>query len=208
MKSFWWYLTGSFWRPARVFRHLQTEPKRLAKGLKAILLIGVLYTFTVAALAAGGALISAPAFLPISLDNYYFWEIFFALPVLVLAWILAAVFARILGSRRGSRGQFRNGLATLGFAFAVPQFLMWIVETTFAVLLLLGMTQEEFMELSAQPGTWQTLVIGYQVLAVVWMLALTVVAVGISQRLRWWKAMIAGLLTTALFLTVMIIIIR
>jgi len=208
MKSFWWYLAGTFWRPVCAFRALQTDPKKLAKGLKAILLIGVLHTLTVGALAAGGALVPAPAFLPISPDNYFFWEIFFALPVLILAWFLAAVIARLLGSRKGSGGQFRNGLSMLGFAFAVPQFPTWIIETAFAVLLNLGMTQEEFMELSAQPGPWQTLVIGCQVLAVVWMLGLTILAVGISQKLKGGQAVAVGFLTTVLFLTIIIIFIR
>lgn len=208
MKSFWRYVAGTFVRPVRTFRSLRADPKRHARGCQAILLIGILYACTAAGLAAAGALITAPAFIPLSPENYYFWEIFFALPVALLGWIMAAAFAQILSRGKGGGGTFKSLLGTLGFALAVPQFLTWIAETAFAVLLLLGMRQAEFMELSAQPGILQTLFIGYHAVAAAWMLALVIAAVGVSQRLRWWLAGMIGILTAAFFATVIIIFIR
>jgi len=208
MKSFWRYLGGTVVKPVGTFQALQADPKRVSKSFKAILLIGILYTITVVMLAAGGALITAPAFITLSPENYYFWEMFFAFPVVAMGWILAAGFAQLLSKWGKGSGTFEGTLAALGFAVTVPQFVTWITETVFAVLLLLGMKQEEFMELSARPGFWQTFVVAYQVLAVVWMFFLITFAVGISQKLKWWKAILVGLLTTALFMTEMIIFIR
>jgi hypothetical protein len=187
---------------------LQDDPKQISKGFKAILLISVLYTITVALLAAGGALIMAPAFINLSPENYYFWEIFFAMPVTILGWILAAGFARILSKGAKGSGTYEGTLAAFGFAVAVPMFVTWIMETVFAIVLLLGTKQEEFMALSAQPGFWQYFVFAYQAVAVLWMLVLVMIGVGVSQKLRWWKAAIIGLLTTILFMVIMIIFIR
>lgn len=208
MKSFWGYFGGVIIRPGRTFQALQSDPKMISSGFKAILLIGLLYSLTVAVLAAGGALITAPAVIAISAENYYFFEMFFALPVVAAGWILAAGFARLLGNVGKWSGSFEGTLAALGFAVAVPMFVTWIPETVFAALLLLGMTQEEFMDLMAQPGFFQIFGWAYQIAAVAWMLVLIMIAVGISQKLKWWRAVLVGLLTTVLFMTVMLIFIR
>jgi hypothetical protein len=50
----------------------------------------VLYTLTVTGFAATHADISSPAWIAIPRESYYFWEIFFAIPVYLAAWILAA----------------------------------------------------------------------------------------------------------------------
>lgn len=208
MKSLWRYLGGTLFHPGRTFQALQSDPKMVSKGFKAILLIGILYTLTVAMLAAGGALITAPAVIAISAENYYFFEMFFALPVVAAGWILAAGFARLLSKSGKGSGSFEGTLAALGFAVTVPMFVTWIPETIFAALLLLGMTQEEFMDLMAQPGFFQIFGWAYQIAAVAWMLVLVMIAVGISQKLKWGRAVLVGLLTTVLFMTVMLIFIR
>jgi hypothetical protein len=208
MKSFWRCLGGTIVSPGRTFQALQADPKKISKGFRAVLLIGVLYTGTVAMLAAGGALITAPAVIAISAQNYYFFEIFFALPVSLAGWILAAGFARLLGIWGRGGGSFEGTLAALGFAVTVPMLVTWIPETIFAVLLLLGMTQEEFMELMARPGFLQIFGWAYQVVAVLWMAVLVVLAVGISQKLKPFRAVLIGFLTLVLFMAVMLIFIR
>ncbi|MDP2914895.1 MAG: YIP1 family protein [Candidatus Aminicenantes bacterium] len=208
MKSLWRYLGGTITSPVRTFQTLRSDPKKISKGFKAILLMGVLYTVTVALLTAGGALITAPAVISISSENYYFFEIFFALPVVAAGWILAAGFARLLSRWGRGDGTFEDTLAALGFAMTVPMFVTWIPETVFAVLLLLGMKQEEFMELLEQPGFLQIFAFSSQIVAVVWMLVLIMIAVGVSQKLKWGRAVLVGFLTTVLFMAVMLIFIR
>lgn len=133
---------------------------------------------------------------------------FFAAPVVLMGWILAAGFGHLLSRWGKGAGTFEGTLATLGFAVAVPQLLTWIPETIFVIFLLLGMKQEEFMERTAQPGFWQTFVIAYQVAAVLWMLILVITAIITSQKMRWWRTLLVGLLTTAVFMAVMLIFIR
>lgn len=202
------YLGGTVIRPGRTFAALQDDPRRVAKGLAAMLFVGGLYTITVAMLAAGGAVITAPAVLVLSPENYYFFEMFFACPVFLLGWIMAAGFARLVSGAKPDRGSFEGLLAALGFALSVPCFVTWVTETVFAVLLLLGMSQKEFMDLTAQPGFWQIFGIAYQLVAVLWMLVLAVVAVRVSQKTGGLRAVLIGFLTTVLFMAMMLVFIR
>ena len=208
MKSFWGYFLGTIFKPRATFRTLLADPKHVSKSFKAVLFVGILYTITVACFAASGALISAPAFINLQPENYYFWEMFFAAPVVFLGWILAAGFGHLLSRWGKGAGTFEGTLAALGFAVTVPQLATWIPETIFVVFLLFGMKQEEFMERTAQPGFWQTFVIAYQAVAVLWMLLLVITAIIASQKMRWWRTLLVGLLTTAVFMAVMIIFIR
>jgi len=208
MKSFWGYFLGTIFKPRATFRTLLADPKHVSKSFKAVLFVGILYTITVACFAASGALISAPAFINLQPENYYFWEMFFAAPVVFLGWILAAGFGHLLSRWGKGAGTYEGTLAALGFAVTVPQLATWIPETIFVVFLLFGMKQEEFMERTAQPGFWQTFVIAYQVIAVLWMLILVITAVIVSQKMRWWRSLLIGLLTTAVFMAGMVIFIR
>jgi hypothetical protein len=208
MKSFWGYFLGTIFKPRATFRTLLEDPKHVSKSFKAVLFIGILYTITVACFAVSGALISAPAFINLQPENYYFWEMFFAAPVVFLGWILAAGFGHLLSRWGKGAGTFEGTLAALGFAVTVPQLATWIPETIFVVFLLFGMKREAFMERTAQPGFWQTFVIAYQAVAVLWMLILVITAIIASQKMRWWRNLLVGLLTTAVFIAVMIIFIR
>jgi len=208
MKSFWGYFVGAIIKPRATFLTLVIDPKQVSKGVKALLFMGILYTITVACFAGSGALIVAPAFINLSPENYYFWEMFFAIPVVFIGWILAAGFGHLLSKGGKGRGTFEGTLACLGFAVTVPQLATWIPETIFAICLLSGMKQTEMMERTAQPGFWQTFVIAYQVVAVLWMLILVITAIITTQKMRWWRSLLVGLLTTALFMAMMLIFIR
>lgn len=208
MKSFWGYFIGTIFKPRATFRTLLADPKQVSKGFKAVLFMGILYTLTVAGFAASGALITAPAFINLWPENYYFWEMFFAAPVVFMGWILAAGFGHLLSQAGKGSGSFEGTLAGLGFAVTVPQLATWIPETIFAIFLLSGMKQEEMMERTAQPGFWQSFAIAYQAVAILWMLILVITALITGQKMRWWRSLLIGLLTTALFMAVMIIFIR
>ena len=208
MKSSWGYLGGTVVSPVRTFQTLRSDPKKVSKGFKVIFLMGVLYAVTAALLAGGGALITAPALLAVSAENYYFVEMFFALPIVTAGWILAAGWVSLVSHSGRSEGTFEDAAAALGFALAVPMFFIWIPETVFAVLLLLGMRQEEFMDLTARTGFLTIFGWAYHIVAAAWMLALIILAVGIGQRLSWWKAVVVGISTTVLFIAVLLLFIR
>lgn len=209
MKTFWWYLGGTIVKPRSTFTLLNMDPKGLQQGTWAILFMGVLYTLTVAGLAAAGADISAPAWLTIPKEDYYFWQIFFAMPVILLDWILASGFIQLLSRGFHGQGSFEKNLAATGFSLMVPMLVTWIPETVGAILFLTGtITQKEWMEAISRLGFWKVFADLYQYVAIGWMLLLTPLAIAIVQKIRWWQAILIGILTLGMFMTLMLVFIR
>jgi hypothetical protein len=208
MASVLTYFGRALVRPRRTFERLQTEPKTFAKGLRVMILIGFFYTLTAMALAAAGALLPAPAFLPLASPNYYFYEIFFAAPTFILAWILSAGAASLFSLAVGGKGPFKGTASALAYAFALPAFLMWLPQSVFTGFLLLGMSQEEFMSYTAAPGPWRTGAWIYQGLALLLLVSRAVKAVGVGRKLAFVPALIVGLLAALIFGAVVGICIR
>ena len=209
MTHLWGYLGGVIVRPRSTFERLLADPRQLAHGTRAVLLVGALYTLTVAGLAIADAEIVTPAWVAVPEEDYYFWEIFFAAPVTLMGWLLAASLVQVLSQPFKGGGTFESGLAALGFALAIPMFVTWIPETIGTVLFLLGvMTQEEWWGVIARPGFWKVFAEVYQFVALAWYLALFTVAAKVVQQLRWWQAGIIGTLTVAIVGFYMLIFIR
>jgi hypothetical protein len=208
MAGLWGYLGGTVIRPKLTFDRLRNDPRQIALGFKAMLFIGILYTATVAAFAVAGALPAATPFLRIAEPNYYFYEIFFALPVFLAGWVLAAGFAVLAAGKGRDGGTFEDTLAAFGFAIAIPSLVTWLPETIFAGYLLSGGSQVEFMDRAAEPGFWQAFVWGYQIAFFVWMTALVAIALAASRRVRRPRAVLAAILTAVVFMAFEIVFIR
>jgi len=207
MKSFIRYFSGTVVRPFSTLASLQSDPKGFAKGFRAIFFPAVLFTITSGLLAVGGAILPAPAVLPLGGVNYYFYQIFFALPVILAGWAVASAAARLFGRWRKGRGTLRGTLAALGFAFGLPALAAWTGQAVFAGLILAGMSQEEFMELTAGPGPLRTIAFAGQAFVVAWMLLLSIAAVRAGLRIRW-KAIPVGVLAAAIFLAAVLVCLR
>jgi len=209
MGQFWSYLGGTIIKPRSTFNRLLADPEQLTHSIRAILLIGVLYTLTVIGLAIVGADISEPAWIAIPAEQYYFWQIFFQIPVFVLGWILAAGLAQLMSKAFKGSGTFEGTFAVLGFALTIPSFVAWIPETIVTTLFLSGtMSQQEWIAIISRPGFWQVFTMAYQVVALAWFLTLFPVAIAAAQKLRWWQAAIIGILTVAIVGLVTLIFIR
>jgi hypothetical protein len=198
---------GTIVRPRRTFRALSSGPRPLAAGIKAVLTAGCLYALAAAGLAVAGALVTAPPVLKVDPENYYFWEMIFALPVFAAAWLTAGIIGGLAGAR-GGRGVFKGFLGSLGLALAVPSLLAWIPQAVLAVLLLLGRKQADVMEWTAHPGPAQMIILGCQVLAVIWMFILTASAAGATRKLGRGRAAAIGAGTALVFLLFILVFIR
>lgn len=202
------YALGAAVRPGRTFPQLRAEPKPLRKTVWMVLLTGVLYALTAAGFGLAGSLPMVPLFIPLAPENYHFWEMAFILPLVVIGWLLVSAAAKALGWVLGGKGSFRATAASLALAWSIPLLFVWLFETAIAVLMLLGLGQREFVDLVSAPGPWQAVFLGYHVLGAVWLWWLNMRALASVQTLRWGKAILAGTLTTALFLLLFIVFVR
>jgi hypothetical protein len=201
-------LVRAILRPGRTFAALALDPKRLRKGLRAMIGLGLLYAATSAFLGAGGALVTAPALVPLSPENYYFFQMIFALPLFLASWLLASTVGRLLARPLGGRGSWKTTAAGLSFAFVLPCLLTWLPQTAFGGLLLAGMPQAEFMDLLAEPGWLQSAGWAYHALAVLWMVYLASASLRAGHGLSRIKALFGGLIVSAVFLASALVLIR
>lgn len=208
MASVLLYLGGAIFVPGRAFRRLAKERRRFAEGFRVVFLVGILYTLSAAGLAVSGALIPAPVFLPLDAHNYYFFEIFFALPAFLLAWLAASATGTLVSLVFLGRGGFKAAAAPWAFAFAGPSFLMWLPHAVFSGFLLLGMSQQEFMSYTADPGFLQTAFLIYQGLAALLLAAGSVRAAAAGRSLRPVGALLTGLFAAAVFGGIIGLVIR
>jgi hypothetical protein len=88
---------------------LLADPHHLAYGVGVTALMGLLYTLTVIGMAIVKMEITTPPWLIIPAENYYFWQIFFAAPVFLAGWILAAGLVQLLSKPFGGAGTFSSG---------------------------------------------------------------------------------------------------
>jgi hypothetical protein len=147
--------------------------------------------------------------LNIPAEVYYFWQIFFALPVFALGWILAAGVFQLASRWFKGKGTFEDSLAILGFAIALPSFVTWLPETLWTVQFLAGsLSEEAWQAMLAQPGLFQVFQVSYQYVALAWYLALFAVAGVVVQKLRWGQAVIVATLAVAVTGLVMVVFIR
>jgi len=131
------------------------------------------------------------------------------LPVFLLDWILAGGVIQLLSRGFHGQGSYEKTLTATGFALMVPSLVTWIPETVGTILFLTGtMTQKEWLETISRPGFWQVFATLYQIVAVGWMLLLVPLAVAVVQRIRWWQAILTGIITLGIFMTLMLVFIR
>jgi hypothetical protein len=193
------YLGAAIFRPGRTFAALAADPKRFRKGLRAVLVVGLLYAGAAALLGTGGALVTAPALAPIDEGNYYFYQMIFVLPLLLVLWLLSSGLAQGLSAALGGRAGFKTTAAGLGYAFALPALMIWVLPTAFGALLHAGMPQAEFMDLLARPGWLQAAGWAYHGLAAAWLAYLSAASLRAGHGFSRPKAVAAAIPAAALF---------
>lgn len=157
----------------------------------AVLLTGVavLYIVTSAVLGASGAVPTAPVFFGLDVDNYYFWQMVFILPLVFAVWVLAS--GVLLATRK--KGFARSAvLVEAASAWGVPLIVAWAPSAAQAVFMALGMGQEEWVGILSEPGVWQTIYLGFFLAAGVYGIRDFVLAARLVHKKSWTAAVLTG----------------
>ena len=193
--SFYFFL-GTILLPPLAFRRLLADARALGRGFRVMFLTGLLYAATSFARAATGAVPMAPTWVKLAEYNYLIWQTLFVLPALLILWALAAGLIQLLGRRGPKAASFEATAGLTGYAVGLPLLLLWTPQAVGAGLMLLGMSQAEWVELLSRPGSWQAFYLGVHVLAGVWAFVLMTFAARLAQKLPWWRAVLTGLVVT------------
>lgn len=210
MTTFAYYAAGPAFFPKRAMARLGCEPHPLRMAAGAVGFVGALNAMTSLVLALAGAVPLLTAVLPISPENYYFWQTLFALPFAVLGWAAAAGVLHLLGRRGRGRKSFLKSAAPAGVAAAAAMFMAWLPLALEALFLALGMGQPELVGLLSPPGPWQVFDIGLYVLAAAAAMILMTMAADFrhSKGSRRVRAVFRGALAAALLAGLYAIFIR
>lgn len=204
--SFFW---GTIFMPKRSWKALLDEPRAISKAWRMILFLSLLFSLEAFCLGLAGAEIIAPAWIAIPSENYYFWQSFIVFPVFGFSWILISALAHLWSKGLRGKGTFEGTLSVMGYALSLPLFILWLLRIAGALLLLSGLaTQGELVEELSQPGFLQSFFFGYHGLVGLWLFGLVSGAIGVSQKLRFWKAFFLGLLISGIFIIILAIFIR
>ena len=186
------YALGTLIRPGATFERLLAEPRPIAYGATAILLVGALYTVTTVIGYLNGFGAYTPPFLPIAQKDYYLFQPFFTIPIFWLCTLVCAGVVQFFSAFAGGRGKFENGVAVAGFSlFMTIVPLMWIPETIMFAFNLHLPGEELVGTIGLDPAVD---LIFRQGGTVLWQLAVTMIGVRKVQRLSWGKTLVIGLM--------------
>lgn len=162
----------------------------------AVLLAGVavLYVLSSAVLGASGAVPTAPIFFGLDADNYYFWQMIFILPLVFAVWGLASAILTAFGKKGLDR---RAVLVDAAMTWEVALLFAWVPSAVQAGFMALGMAQEEWVGILSEPGLWQTVYLGFYLVAAVYGTWDLVQAARIVHAKSWPAALLRGIAAAA-----------
>jgi hypothetical protein len=182
------------------------HPVRLA-GLS-VVGVGVLYGVTSAVLGATGAVPTAPVFFGLDVDNYYFWQMVFVLPLIAAVWVIASGILRIRGKRVKSGPGFGGTAALVGIIWSTLLLVAWVPTGIYAVFLALGMGQDEWVTILSARGPWQTSFLAWYAGAGALAVRDFILAAQLVRKKSWAGAVMAGLAAAAVAIGAFIAFIR
>jgi len=201
-------LTSAIFKPGKTMRGLLKVKHPARPALLAVGAVSFLYIVTSAVLAVAGAAPTAPVFFGMDVDNYYFWQMIFVLPLTLAAWLVSAGIIRILDRREKDRPGFGGTAALAGVALSSALFLAWIPSSVEAAFMAFGMGQGEWVDLFSNPGPWQTAYIVFYAAAAALALRNFMLAARILRKKPGAGAIIAGLAASAVAIGAFVALIR
>jgi hypothetical protein len=168
--------------------------------------VGVLYLVTSAVLAIAGAVPTAPVFFGLDVDNYYFWQMVFVLPLVMAVWVLASGVLLALGKKE--HGRRTAVLAEAAWAWGRPLLVAWIPSAVEAAFMALGMGQEEWVGILSRPGIWQTTYLIFYAGAACLAVRDFVLAARLVRKKSWLSAILVGVAAAAVAIGATIAFIR
>lgn len=173
MQNLWQYFLLPLVRPRKHIIQLLDDPKRLGYSSLIFLFLGVIYTLSVQLAYSRGLGAGVKPLLDIPAEDYYFYQRFWQIPFFFLTTLVFAGTVRLLADASGSRGSFIGLFCVLAVAQTLPMFLtMWLPET-FSFLFFPGMR------------IWPVWVdIVRQVVGIIWPLAITVLGVAETEKVK------------------------
>jgi len=178
--------------PRTTITELASNPRAAFVGLKYIFILAVLYELAFVLWALGDATPTMPAFLKIPEDQYYYYELLFAIPVFLIVWLVAGGTAYVLSKVLGGSGSYDAILGGFGIAALISAYFSLIPDFIQGALWTTGWVPfDEYQEATSR-GPLLVLVWGYITAYNVSHLVLYTVTIRYSQNLGTLKSAIVA----------------
>ena len=205
-QSFMDYYIGTALTPRATFESLMMDERRVKFGIIAMAITIQLYALVYLFLSIGGA---APSifrpWLAIPAKVYHYSE-YLSVPSLLMGWIVAAGVTQLLSRAYSGKGSFEDSLSALGFGVGIaclPSLAHDLPASLLGALRVIDLPNYEAM--LSGPTIWHEIVMLLYSITLTWCAVLFCIGIRATQGLRRGPAIIIGLITFSLFLTVTVI---
>jgi len=199
--SFW---KGTVTKPGKTFELIKKEHS-VWFGFSSVFFYGILYVITAVYMYVNSLRPVMAPFLSISAEIYYYWQMFFTLPVCLCGWILLGGTAYLFGSElfRG-QGRLKDYLNLLGFSFYVPSIIViWLTE------MIVALARPGITGSPAESGYfWSWFGNIYFWIGLAWALILSIKAVKTIGNISWLKSAVSAVISLAVAMGFYMIFIR
>ncbi|NVM27877.1 MAG: hypothetical protein HWN65_03460 [Candidatus Helarchaeota archaeon] len=121
----------TLFHPKKAAGELDSSQNKKLYGIAAFLLVLILYNFTTFLCWLQNVPPSWTPVIPISPDQYYFYQLFFGIPIGLLSWTIFTLISYSFIKNRNMKLNFKEAMFILSFPFFIPMLpLMWTTETT------------------------------------------------------------------------------
>lgn len=124
----------TLFHPKKAAEELDSSQNKKLNGIAAFFLVLILYTFTTILCLLQNVPLSWAPVIPIPPDQYYFYQLFFGIPIGLLSWIIFALISYSFIKKSNVKLNFKEAMFILSFPFFIPMLpLMWTTETTLII---------------------------------------------------------------------------
>jgi hypothetical protein len=206
--GFWSTFWGMAIRPWRTLGGLAQDGAAMRKGILLLLLIVCVYTLILAIFISQDYPAAAASVLPLSVEEQYGVQIWYQGPLFLGTTALTAGVLILVGRLTGSKPEFRLAFARIAYASVIPFFFTtMLIELALALLLMAGIVQPApVLHWLLGPGSWFPA--AYQLVAIVWMVALFVLTARRTLNRGWVAGALGGLLALAVYTLPVALLIR
>lgn len=190
----WRTFLGTVVCPMPTFQALGRGKRAAYPGAIVLLFVSFIYTLILAVFIQKNYVAATPSVLGLPVGEQYPWQIWYQAPLFFATTVLTALLLTTVSRLTGKSGDFGSAFGRISLATAVP-FAMttMLVESGIALLMFIGvLAPDATLRWLSGAGAWFASL--YQLVGLVWLVALTIIAVKVTIFRSWWASVALGII--------------
>lgn len=184
------------YKPVKGITLLIRNKKKLAYSVLVFLFLGVIYTISVQLAYIKGIRPSVTPFINIPVENYYYWQRFWQVPLFFVTSIVFTGIVRLFAYTRNGKGNFVDLFCIVSAAQTFPMFItMWVPETIGFIFF---------------SGSYMPVIVDIlrQIIGIIWPLAIIIKGITISEEINLFYSLLFTIIASIPMTVLMVVFIR